>query len=66
MTVLAPEAAADTTDIGEGLTHAVCECTPDVAYCGADVTGEPWEDDTEEVTCVVCRDLDGFDCPRCT
>jgi len=63
VTALAPEpitsqAAADDE------THVVC-CNPDTALCGTDVADGSWVEDDVETTCVVCRDLEGQDCPRC-
>lgn len=64
MTALAPEPVV-TGDGGVPITHWVCECRDDIALCGADVAGEKWMDDDEDVTCVVCNDLVDLDCPRC-
>ncbi len=59
----AHDPAPETTDTGD-LTHVVCECTPEIALCGADVSGQPWVDEGEETTCVVCRDLEDLSCTR--
>lgn len=47
----------------DDLDHYVC-CDNDVALCGADVSDAEWSEDLPDL-CVVCDDLDGFDCPRC-
>lgn len=65
MTSLAPEPKAAATHGDADLTHTVCDCTPDIALCGTDVTDQPWADGSDESTCVVCRDLEDLDCPRC-
>lgn len=65
MTVLAPEPTTTAQDTGDNLTHSVCACDDDLALCGADVSGQPWADDDEEVDCVVCQDLMGEPCARC-
>ncbi|GHA01131.1 hypothetical protein ACFOOM_12385 [Streptomyces echinoruber] len=66
MSTLAPEQTAAATQPGDDLTHTVCDCSPDIALCGTDVTNEPWADGSEEATCVVCRDLEDQGCPKCS
>lgn len=66
MTTLAPEPTTVVADSGAPvITHWVCDCDPDTALCGVDVAGEEWMGDDEDVTCVVCLDLEDVDCPRC-
>jgi hypothetical protein len=43
----------------DDLVHTVCHCDPDLALCGTDVTGEPWDDDGED--CAECERLDQLD-----
>ena len=46
-----------------GILHYYCECDPDRALCGLDITDFP---ETEhEPECVVCVDLGDLRCPRC-
>ncbi|MFJ1653474.1 hypothetical protein ACIOC2_19205 [Streptomyces sp. NPDC088337] len=65
MTTLAPEATTTGHDSGDDLTHAICGCNEDLALCGADVSGEPWAGEAEEVNCIVCQDLMWSPCERC-
>ena len=55
------------TDAGrDGLVHAWCECTPDVALCGADLTGLPYVTSWDPAdACVVCNELLRTFCARC-
>ncbi|MFF0597868.1 hypothetical protein [Streptomyces antibioticus] len=63
MTSIAPEPVT-TLAPADDEVHVVC-CNPDVALCGTDVAGLPWGDGDEETTCIVCRDLEHQNCPRC-
>lgn len=66
MTVLVPETTPTTDEPGDdALTHVVSACNEDIALCGADVAGQIWAGESEEVDCIVCRDLMNYDCPRC-
>lgn len=60
-----PEKSRD----GDDLSHVFCQCDPDLALCGRDITGEPKSDEVDwvpdEDTCVVCDDLTDSLCPRC-
>lgn len=50
------------------LIHVSCKCDPDVALCGADLTGCPmigWDDYPTPKDCLVCGELDELPCPRC-
>lgn len=47
------------------IMHLVCDCNDDIALCGTDVSGEPWNHDSDPDLCVVCADLDVLDCQRC-
>ena len=61
---LAPVPASTGSGVND-LNHIYC-CTPDVALCGTDISGD--EDvDYDEANCVVCVDLENTDapCPRC-
>lgn len=46
------------------MSHIVC-CDDDIALCGIDVSDTPWRDDDFEVECVVCAELEDYDCPKC-
>ena len=48
----------------DDLVHAVCDCDPDTARCGTDVTDQPWTEDLA-TSCVVCVDLEWRPCERC-
>lgn len=56
---------APTRQAHDDLVHVACDCDPDTALCGTDVTGQGWDDDDVETTCVVCRDLEYQPCARC-
>ncbi|MFF8406951.1 hypothetical protein ACF06P_35660 [Streptomyces sp. NPDC015684] len=60
----APAPVSPATDTSD-LTHVACECTPDIALGGTDVSDVPWNDEREETTCVVCRDLEDQPCAQC-
>lgn len=45
------------------LDHVVCECEPNVALCGTDVSDYPWG--RESVNCQVCDHMEMWACPRC-
>lgn len=45
------------------LNHLYCDCDPDKALCGTDVSG--WPENDEGDPCVVCDDLLWALCPRC-
>lgn len=63
---IAPEPAVADAGSGDGVTHTVCDCTPDLALCGTDVTDQSWADGSAKTTCIVCLDLEVLDCPRCS
>lgn len=47
-------------------THVCCKCSPDIALCGEDMTGEPWSDwNGHRTSCVVCDDLELQPCGKC-
>lgn len=47
-----------------GLSHYVCRCYDhNLAFCGRDVTHDPW--DVDEPLCVVCDDLHPLDDDPC-
>lgn len=57
-----------TTDnsFGEDLEHWTCACSPDIAYCGADLEGADYLDPVESPDdCIVCLDFAGKRCERC-
>jgi hypothetical protein len=60
---LEPQLQAVTPDFDE--VHAVCHCSPDIALCGTDRAGAPWQPDDTPLTCVVCEDLEYAPCSRC-
>jgi hypothetical protein len=45
------------------LNHIFC-CEPDIALCGADISGDEIVD-YDDADCVVCLDLEDKTCPRC-
>ena len=48
------------------IEHYCCDCSPDIALCGADLEGAEFleiEDSPDD--CVVCVDLKDKTCPRC-
>jgi hypothetical protein len=47
------------------LAHVYCDCSEDVAYCGADLTGVEEGYDPDDLLCVVCDDMAYLPCPRC-
>lgn len=51
-------------EMDDELHHYYCECDPNIALCGSDLTDTP-EVQTEENACLVCKDMDNYDCPRC-
>lgn len=64
---LAPVESPSTTDTGgfeEDMTHIICTCSPDVAFCSTEVIGDI-EEDGEAVECLVCLDLAKWPCVRC-
>ncbi|MFJ9114447.1 hypothetical protein ACIRJO_02740 [Streptomyces sp. NPDC102394] len=66
MTALAPEPPPTAGEpVDDTLTHAVCPCNDDLALCGANVAGQTWADESEDVDCVVCLDLVEQPCQRC-
>ncbi|WDO09921.1 hypothetical protein ME763_32030 [Streptomyces murinus] len=65
MTAVAPEPVLTAPEAGDSLTHSICWCNSDIALCGADVTGQEWATDDEDLTCVVCIDFADRPCPRC-
>lgn len=53
-------------DGDDSLTHVCCDCAEDVALCGADLTGLPYDERPPlEHECVVCSVLDDLPCERC-
>lgn len=59
-----PAPVVDRTNNGD-LDHYVCECDPDIALCGQDVSAQDWlPPEPGPNDCVVCLDLRG-ECPRC-
>jgi hypothetical protein len=50
----------------DNVSHVVCECDPDLALCGTDVSEAPWlTDEDQDAECVVCDDLERYPCERC-
>lgn len=66
--VLIPEMAPERTTPGDAeddLDHFYC-CDPDVAYCGADISGAYVVMSAEMTNlCPMCEVLDDTLCPRC-
>ena len=59
-----PAPAVEQTDRSD-IDHYVCECDPDTALCGFDVSEQDWlPPEPTPNDCVVCLDLLG-QCPRC-
>lgn len=53
--------------VGDGkppVTHLFCECDPNVAACGTDLTDLPFVRETA-IPCVVCFALAWHACPLC-
>lgn len=48
----------------DNLVHVACECSDDLALCGAELTMDAG-DFTDDEVCVVCHDLEPLPCPRC-
>lgn len=49
-----------------GLDHYVCDCDPDTALCGTDVSTQNWlPPEPGPHDCVVCVDLVDGPCPLC-
>lgn len=66
--VIETEEKPDTTDnsFGEDLEHWTCPCNPDLAFCGADLTGAEFLDPIDSPDdCIVCLDFAGKPCERC-
>lgn len=63
MTAQAAPVVASTGRLADNLDHYVC-CDPNLALCGVDVTHATWSEDLPDL-CVVCEDLDEFECERC-
>ena len=61
----APGRSVDLPDI----IHTVCTfCSPDIALCGEDMSGDEYVDaaqDNDDDECVVCLDLEPLPCGRC-
>lgn len=53
------------TDEPDDVAHIVCDCDDNRTLCGLDGTGMHWLEVDELPDCVVCLDLDDFDCDRC-
>jgi hypothetical protein len=51
----APKPVANNTGNDDDLSHTACNCDPDTALCGADVTDAPWDDEYDENLCIVCE-----------
>ena len=55
-------------DVGEDDDHIICRCTPEVAFCGAQVDPRDpikgfW--DGVAAICPLCALAEGEPCPRC-
>ncbi|WP_086846956.1 hypothetical protein [Amycolatopsis kentuckyensis] len=46
------------------MVHLVCDCDETKSLCGVDVAVDVDSSDPED-ECVVCQDLQQFDCERC-
>jgi hypothetical protein len=51
-------------NIDDGLDHLYCDCNPDKALCGTDLTDWEFKEDVE-VGCVVCTAMEYLPCPIC-
>jgi len=50
----------------DNLDHLVCDCDPNTALCGTDVTRNEWAPEPEPGEgCLVCTDLAQYQCPQC-
>lgn len=68
MTITAPDTALIDYGDYDDVEHAYCDCLPDTALCGVDLTGsEDTGHSFEEVIdpCVVCDILVDQECERC-
>lgn len=63
MSVVVAAESAMTSDARTDLTHVACDCSPDTALCGVNVSDCEWTDG--EAGCVVCADLQYVPCPQC-
>lgn len=66
-TALMEETVTSHTDDGsDDLTHLYCPCNEDIALCGGDIADNEYVDwQPDEILCVVCDDMDKWDCVRC-
>lgn len=54
-TITAPEVVPETPDVEDEIVHLVCcNCNPDVALCGEDVSTFRWVGEDEQTTCPLC------------
>jgi hypothetical protein len=54
-----------TDEIDDDIDHMVCECNPDIALCGTNVSEVDWKDDGSPPDCVVCAAMADTPCPYC-
>lgn len=47
------------------LDHIFCDCNPNIALCGTDISTLDFNTVIEEDLCVVCKDLEDKSCDRC-
>lgn len=59
------ERDAVTTDSSDdvGLNHIYCDCDPDRALCGLDVSD--LAEDDKGSPCIVCYEMERYPCERC-
>jgi hypothetical protein len=60
---------SSTSSDDDEFDHYVClECDPEgtIAYCGEDVSADPFVEDDEAIDCPMCIAIDeAMGCPRC-
>lgn len=63
-TAPASSPAAGSEATADDLCHVYC-CDPTTAWCGTDVSDAPEVDESTDLDCVVCADLEDQPCPTC-
>jgi hypothetical protein len=54
-------------DDDDQICHWICECNENIALCGLDVSGLPWDMNNEDEDCVLCQIVaeEQLVCKRC-
>lgn len=62
----APAVAPTSSPTVPDVVHWTCECSPDIALCGENVTGQAWgHASADNPTCPLCDLVAADPCPRC-